>query len=195
MAPGQPSLLLIDGTVGHSKSLADVNAFKKEIAGGLAVMLVESYELQNLVQAYEQNIDGYLTTSASQDVLVAYLALVMAGERMISSAALDVLRETAGLWHSADLDPEAEAPAPTKEPWDGVDRREHRGLSIREASILRCLMEGDSNKAIARKCDITESTVKVHIKSINRKIKAANRTQAALWATLHLDRVERRLRP
>ena len=55
-------------------------------------------------------------------------------------------------------------------------------LSPREKSILRCLMEGDFNKCIARKIDIAEATVKVHVKAILRKIRVQNRTQAAIWA-------------
>src|SRR6202022_267621 len=54
-------------------------------------------------------------------------------------------------------------------------------LSTREKSILRCLIQGDSNKCIARKIDIAEATVKVHIKAILRKIRVHNRTQAAIW--------------
>src|SRR5260221_13801960 len=54
-------------------------------------------------------------------------------------------------------------------------------LSAREKSILRCLIEGDSNKCIARKIDIAEATVKVHVKAILRKIRVQNRTQAAIW--------------
>jgi two-component system nitrate/nitrite response regulator NarL len=54
-------------------------------------------------------------------------------------------------------------------------------LSPREKLILRCLIEGDSNKCIARKMDITEATVKVHVKAILRKIRVHNRTQAAIW--------------
>jgi two-component system nitrate/nitrite response regulator NarL len=59
-------------------------------------------------------------------------------------------------------------------------------LSAREAQILGCLKEGAPNKLIARKLDITEATIKVHIKAILRKIGVANRTQAAMWATAHL---------
>ena len=47
--------------------------------------------------------------------------------------------------------------------------------------ILRCIIEGDSNKCIARKIDVTEATVKVHVKAILRKIRVQNRTQAAVW--------------
>src|SRR5258705_2383951 len=54
-------------------------------------------------------------------------------------------------------------------------------LSPREQTILRCLIEGDSNKSIGRKFDIAEATVKVHVKAILRKIRVHNRTQAAIW--------------
>ena len=60
--------------------------------------------------------------------------------------------------------------------------RNHPGLSEREAQILDGLVKGHANKVIARTCDITEATVKVHMKSILRKIRVDNRTQAAIWA-------------
>jgi two-component system nitrate/nitrite response regulator NarL len=48
--------------------------------------------------------------------------------------------------------------------------------------IVRCLLNGDSNKVVANHLNITEATVKVHLKSLLRKINATNRTQAAIWA-------------
>ena len=60
--------------------------------------------------------------------------------------------------------------------------RNHPGLSEREAQILDGLVKGHANKVIARTCEITEATVKVHMKSILRKIRVDNRTQAAIWA-------------
>jgi two-component system nitrate/nitrite response regulator NarL len=48
-------------------------------------------------------------------------------------------------------------------------------------------MQGAPNKVIARKLDVAEATVKVHIKAILRKIRVANRTQAAMWAVNHLS--------
>jgi len=55
-------------------------------------------------------------------------------------------------------------------------------LSARQQSILRCLIQGDSNKTVARKMAIAEATVKVHVKAILRRIRVRNRTQAAIWA-------------
>jgi len=55
-------------------------------------------------------------------------------------------------------------------------------LTDRQQGILRCICRGCSNKAIARTFDIAESTVKIHVKVILRKIGVKNRTQAAIWA-------------
>ena len=59
---------------------------------------------------------------------------------------------------------------------------ERAALSARENQILEYLVRAFSNKAIALELKITEATVKVHIKALLRKIRASNRTQAAIWA-------------
>jgi two-component system nitrate/nitrite response regulator NarL len=70
-----------------------------------------------------------------------------------------------------------------RDPGDNIARRGAvHGLSEREEQILKALVRGHSNKMIARMCTVTEATVKVHMKSILRKIRVANRTQAAIWA-------------
>jgi two-component system, NarL family, nitrate/nitrite response regulator NarL len=58
-------------------------------------------------------------------------------------------------------------------------------LSEREIQVLDGLVKGDANKVIARRCGVTEATVKVHMESILRKIRVGNRTQAAIWALEH----------
>ncbi|WP_298959404.1 response regulator transcription factor [uncultured Methylobacterium sp.] len=62
-----------------------------------------------------------------------------------------------------------------------------RTLSERECEILHGLVRGESNKAIARRLSIAESTVKIHVKGVLRKISVSNRTQAAIWALKHLQ--------
>jgi two-component system, NarL family, nitrate/nitrite response regulator NarL len=57
-----------------------------------------------------------------------------------------------------------------------------RGLSPRETQVLACLAQGNSNKIIARLHNLSEATVKVHLKAILRKLNVQNRTQAAIWA-------------
>jgi two-component system, NarL family, nitrate/nitrite response regulator NarL len=58
----------------------------------------------------------------------------------------------------------------------------HTLLSQRESQILISVAKGGSNKAIARLYNLSEATVKVHLKAILRKTKTHNRTQAAIWA-------------
>ena len=70
---------------------------------------------------------------------------------------------------------------------DGIDASNNHlalspPLSRREYQVVRCLAIGLSNKTIARELNITEGTVKVHVKGLLRKVKAANRTQLAIWA-------------
>ena len=60
--------------------------------------------------------------------------------------------------------------------------RKRNLLSRRELEILRLLIEGDSNKVIARKLEITDGTVKVHLRTIFHKLKVESRLQAARWA-------------
>jgi two-component system nitrate/nitrite response regulator NarL len=67
---------------------------------------------------------------------------------------------------------------PTKVP----SLRNDHELSEREIQILDGLVKGHPNKVIARACEITDATVKLHMKSIMRKIRVENRTQAAIWA-------------
>ena len=61
-------------------------------------------------------------------------------------------------------------------------RTEMRGLTPSEQRVLELLKEGKPNKVIARELDIEETTVKVHVRRIMKKLNAANRTQAALVA-------------
>jgi two-component system nitrate/nitrite response regulator NarL len=55
-------------------------------------------------------------------------------------------------------------------------------LSLRQTFILNCLLEGDSNKGIARKIRVSEGTVKIHIQRLLRRLGVRNRTEAAVWA-------------
>ena len=79
-----------------------------------------------------------------------------------------------------------------RHPWAGVPAQAGAAamgtgiLSPRKTLILRCVTQGASNKLIARELGVSEATVKAHLKAILRKVKADNRTQAALWAQEHL---------
>jgi two-component system, NarL family, nitrate/nitrite response regulator NarL len=111
--------------------------------------------------------------------LVKALDLVMLGETFIPAAvSLALLNQTASR-------PQFRSGVSTA-PLPANDFAPASRLSTREAQILHHLTRGASNKLIARDLGVAEATVKVHIKAILRKVKAANRTQAAMWAQQHL---------
>ena len=109
-------------------------------------------------------LSGVLTYDLSVPAFVQSLLLICAGERVFP--------------HRLALGRKLAAPS---DDWSNATR-----LSPREREMLTHLVAGHSNKAIARRLDIAESTVKVHLKSVLRKIRVENRTQAAIWALANL---------
>ncbi|MEZ5666507.1 MAG: response regulator transcription factor [Alphaproteobacteria bacterium] len=87
--------------------------------------------------------------------------------------------------HAGPVAAEAAAPrvpAPSKPALAGAGRLQQFGLSHREDEILRHVARGHANKIIANELNISEATVKSHLKSLLRKLNFTNRTQAAIWA-------------
>jgi two-component system, NarL family, nitrate/nitrite response regulator NarL len=180
MAGSAPVLFIVDAANDHHLTFQQVHQFKELQPSARIAVLVDRYDPKQVMAAFQAGADAYLMKSVSCEVLVKSLDLVMLGESVFPSAVLSLLRE-----HVNPTEKEA-VDYSDPEPLDIDDEQPPKGLSVRETVILRCLMEGDSNKLIARKFDITEATVKVHVKAILRKIRAKNRTQAAIWAASHL---------
>jgi DNA-binding NarL/FixJ family response regulator len=144
-------------------------------------IVTHDYRLEELVSAFRAGANGYFVSSA-RNVFIESINLAMMGQTMFPPecvlAALD--RESGRVQVSADKNQSLEA---VMEPDEAIKPL----LSRREKSILHCLVQGDSNKCIARKNDIAEATVKVHVKAILRKLGVHNRTQAAIWAMNNRD--------
>lgn len=140
-------------------------------------------------------IDGCIPLFASSNTLIDTLHQIISADVRIlvhkTDACSPMSRPTTGQ-EGDELDPapidlcpndltsggdgENDANEPTSSP------RIPHGLSEREEEILKSVIRGLPNKMIARTCGITDATIKVHMKSILRKIRVANRTQAAIWA-------------
>ena len=141
------------------------------------VVLADHLEPQAVVRLCAAGLDGLCPAAMPQPALLKALELVMLGETFLpASVSFELLKQELRpqLW-----DGQA-APAPHTPEGMG-------NLSKREAQILHCLTQGASNKLIARDLGVAEATVKVHIKAILRKVKVANRTQAAMWVQQHLE--------
>jgi two-component system nitrate/nitrite response regulator NarL len=142
------------------------------------VILSDDYDTRQVQLAFKLSVSAYLLKRINFVTLVKSLELVMLGESLFPA---DVLKEI-GKEHGVDIHVEKEVIA-----YSPPSSNSGRGLSAREMQILKCLIQGDSNKVIARRLQIGEATVKVHIKAILRKIRVQNRTQAAIWAVSHLE--------
>jgi two-component system, NarL family, nitrate/nitrite response regulator NarL len=110
--------------------------------------------------------DACIFNLRSRDTLIKILELTFMDQRVV------VLSDSMAM---------ANDPA-VKTVGNDVPNRGGASLSPRERQILVSLAEGGSNKAIARLYNLSEATVKVHLKAILRKTKTHNRTQAAIWA-------------
>lgn len=131
----------------------------------LVVLAATTRNIHHLARCFEAGADAYLLKNISPDALKQSLRLVLLGEKVFPT-------RLAALLVSGQVD--------THKPTTASADLE--GLSEREVQILRCLLNGHPNKVIAKKLNITEATVKVHLKGVLKKINAANRTQAAIWA-------------
>ena len=139
---------------------ADLRALREAFPTARIVVLADGLSVEALRAAMGGGADGFLSKSVSPEALIQSLQLVMLGEKVFPTNLASML-----------LDMNAVSP-----------QHSVRGLSPREQEILRALVTGASNKVIAYKLGITEATVKVHLKTLLRKIDVNNRTQAAIWA-------------
>ncbi len=176
---GQPSLVILAANQLSNHTPDTVRQIKERHPAARVVLLADHFDLETVTQGRESGVDGFCLTGSSPDVLITSLELVMLGEVMLPGSLVRSILDNKPL--SPRPEPARKVLAAPESPDPGV-----RSLSAREAEILGCLMDGTSNKMIARRLHVTEATVKVHIKAILRKIGVANRTQAAIWATEHL---------
>jgi len=132
------------------------------------VFLVERLDLENLIECFRLGAHGYIVKNVGCESLLGSLQLVALGEKVLPGELVDKLTD---FTHPPGPAAGAEALGDT--------------LSTRETEILRCLIVGLPNKVIARRLELSEATVKVHVKGILRKLDVRNRTQAAIYAFNH----------
>jgi DNA-binding NarL/FixJ family response regulator len=130
------------------------------------VVLSDKDDVDDVNRALTHGARGYILTSVECGVAVAALRLISAGGTFVPAGAL---RSTA-----AKLDDQPEG--------ERQRRSDGRDLTPRELSVVDLLREGKPNKVIAAKLDMQESTVKVHVRNILKKLNATNRTHAAFVA-------------
>jgi two-component system nitrate/nitrite response regulator NarL len=141
------------------------------IGGGRVIVLSDGDDLDLISREDIAFAAGILTCDITSDAMIQALRLIQSGERVILRKLMKSLisrGSNENLPSNGDIELKA--------------KRIQQEPSPRETDILKYLLNGCSNRMIARGLGITEATVKVHLKALLRKIRATNRTQAAIWA-------------
>jgi len=178
VADPTPLLFILEEKHRPNGTAESIRELKVRHPAARVVVLADRFDFSVVMAARHAGADGFCLTTTSPDALIHSLELVMLGEVVVPSELIlsvmeDKTRETGSrLGRSMGNQNDMAARS--------------RHLSSRETEILCWLMEGATNKVIARKLNVTEATVKVHVKAILRKIGVGNRTQAAIWAADHL---------
>ena len=158
-------LILCDPTGDLDAEFATMQCINSQFPGISIVVITNDLRPSLLERAVESGARGFLPQDLSPSGLEILLKLVLMGENIFPRP--QHLRAEIKDKDRRGRDTYGALASP---------------LSRKESEILECLGTGMPNKVIARNLNIAEATVKVHVKSLLRKINAQNRTQAAIWS-------------
>jgi two-component system nitrate/nitrite response regulator NarL len=176
-AAGQPDVILLDNHLPGVRGVDGIPALKDAYPGARILMLTVSENEDDLAAAMLAGADGYLLKTVETEQLCDSIEKVLSGECVISP---DMMTKFVSAFRTKAPAAREEAGALVPE-LAAVDAA-LESLSGREREILGLIARGDSNKLIARELDIAETTVKVHVQHIFRKLNLSSRVQVAVFA-------------
>ena len=179
LAVEQPDLILLDNHLPGVRGVDAIPALKDAAPAARVLMLTVSENEQDMANALQAGADGYLLKTVESDWLCDAIVKVLEGESIISP---EMMTKLVSVFRAKPVSDSAPASLiPTLNP----DTEALRSLSPRECEILLLIARGASNKVIARELNIAETTVKIHVQHILRKLNLSSRVQAAVIATTH----------
>ncbi|KAB8308276.1 two-component system response regulator NarL [Erwinia endophytica] len=158
-----PDLILLDLNMPGMNGLDTLVQLRTIDLSGRIVVFSVSNDENDVVNALKRGADGYLLKDMEPEELLQSLHQAAAGQMVLSETLTNIL--VASLRENRP-----------------AEERDIQQLTRRERDILKLITLGMTNKAIARKLSITESTVKVHVKHLLKKMKLKSRVEAAVWA-------------
>ncbi len=174
----QPDLVLLDNHMPGVLGVDLLPGLREAAPGAQVLMLTVSEDEQDLTAALRGGAAGYLLKTMDGADLARALRRAHEGESVVSPEMMSKL--VSALRASALPAPAPQVAALAAVP---VAPDVEAGLSPREGEILREIVQGASNKEIARRLGIAETTVKIHVQHILRKLGLSSRVQVAVWAS------------
>ena len=165
----KPNVLLLDLHMPGLNGIEAVQLISQDLPETAVVLLTVSEDAEDLAAALRAGAKGYLLKNIDAEYLTQAIRRAAAGEAVVADAMTAKLVQQ---FRTASNQPPVVA-------------GEKEKLTPREREILGCLAKGESNKEIARTLDVAESTVKIHVQNILKKLNLSSRVQAAVYAVEH----------
>ena len=167
----RPDVILLDNHLPGVRGVDAIAGLREASQGSRVLMLTVSEDGQDLAAALRNGAQGYLLKTIDGDLLAQAIRRAARGEPVVSP---EMMGKLVAAFQSQG--------APTPEPLP-EEEEPASVLSPREEDVLREIARGLSNKEIARALDIAETTVKIHVQHILRKLGLSSRVQAAVYAS------------
>ncbi|CAN5876978.1 response regulator [soil metagenome] len=160
----RPDVVLMDLNMAGLSGLEAMQLIVEDMPKVAVLMLTVSEEAEDLSTALKNGARGYLLKNIEADYLTQAIKRAAAGEPVIADAmtAKLVMQFRTGM----------NTPQPA----------EKEKLTPRERETMVCVARGESNKEIARNLNVAESTVKIHVQNILKKLSLSSRVQIAVYA-------------
>jgi two-component system nitrate/nitrite response regulator NarL len=166
----KPDVVLLDLHMSGTGGLEALRLLVEDMPETQVVMLTVSEDAEDLLETLRAGARGYLLKNIDTEFLLESIQRAARGESVMSPQIAHKLADS--LRASPKTGPAAES--------NNLDK-----LSSREREILIMVARGDSNKEIAGVLNLSESTIKIHVQGILRKLNIAGRVQAAVYAVEH----------
>ena len=165
----QPDVIMLDHHLPGVSGVDVLEGLRQAAPQARVLMLTVSEDADTLTRALQRGAHGYLLKTVDSDGLVAAIERASQGESTISP---EMTYKLVNAFQALGTTPTTDAPSPVADPL--------AQLSPREREILQQITAGASNKEIARQLEIAETTVKIHVQHILRKLNLSSRVQAAV---------------
>ena len=168
VAENEPDLIVLDLNMQGMDGIETLKAMREKGVASRIVMLTVSDHDEDVVSAITNGADGFLLKDMEPEEIIAKIKQAALGKMVISDRLAEVLASALR--------------RPEKKVNNAIE-----SLTARELEILKLIAKGLSNKLIARALDISDGTVKVHVKHLLKKMNLRSRVEAAVWVVNELN--------